>query len=531
MKFFIIGLLSFISYQAVGQIANGDTNVVITTRYQPDVVETTKIEISPSPKDPTVNAPTFTYSFPQISYSPLSVYTPIDPIFLKPEKPELLFDNYAEIGGGNYLTSFIDAQVFNTQNKYNSYGLKFNHHAANRSNNPNQALFSKNHIKLYGLREKGNDLYAEIDYKRDVIHYYGYIDRPIEYKLSDINQIYNDISTKTQWSIKRSRYHNQANLELNLFDNVDESEQTIKLSNSYQKNVKSNTFIADFSSVYTQLTQRIDYKRFQFNFNPHYDFHFKKFQLDLGFNANYLLDSNTSQIYIAPYGKVKSDIIPEKMELYIGGLGDLKQNTLKSLARENPFLGNNLMYLNPYVWTFFTGMNGHINKKVEFGIDIKHELISDQYLFVNDTNDLRNFVTIKDNLNKTTLGGELNIDIINNTSISLLGNYYSYSLEAQKSPWQLPNYDLSVVAKTHFTNKLYLQGGYFMTGARDATNLAGETRTLDTIHDLNLRIEYRYKQNISGFIRLNNILNNRYEMWNFYRSQGINVLGGVSFSL
>ena len=352
-----------------------------------------------------------------------------------------------------------------------------------------------------------------------------------EQSLEDINQIYNDISAKAIWSKNKKRYTNQASFNINLFDKLGENENTIHFLNTYGQKIKSNEFLIDFESTYTQLIEEADYNRFFINFKPHYKFRYKKVIIDLGVNTNYFLDSNTNQIYIAPYGMLETDIIPKKIRAYLSGSGDLKQNTLRSLSYENLFLGNNAIYSNPYVWTFNAGMNGTFNKIVQLGIDIKHELIEDQYFFVNDTNDLQNFVTISDDLNRTTLSGELKVDLNKKTTFNLIGNYYSYSTVKEKEAWHMPNYDISVFAKTHIGNKIYLTGSYFMTSTREAINLRNTQKTLDGINDINLAFEYRYKTNISGFLNINNILNQRYEMWNNYRSQGLNILAGVSFSL
>ena len=97
-KFYLLVIIiTMLCIESYGQITDGDTNVVITTRYQPDVIETSKIEITPKLNEPKVNSPKYDYNFPSISYSPISVYTPIDPIFLKPEKEKLLFDNYERL--------------------------------------------------------------------------------------------------------------------------------------------------------------------------------------------------------------------------------------------------------------------------------------------------------------------------------------------------------------------------------------------------------------------------------------------------
>lgn len=518
--------------ESYGQITDGDTNVVITTRYQPDVIETSKIKIAPELNEPSLKINKYDYNFPSITYQPKSVYSPINPIFLKPEKEELLFDNYVEIGGGNYLTSYIKTSLHNTQDKFNSYGVNILHHASNNSDDPNNALFSKNRINLYGLREKGDDLYTEIDFNRNVVHFYGYSSEITqEIALEDINQIYNDITAKAIWSKKENRFNNKSSVIFNLFDNLGENENTINFSNSFTRKRKSTKFHVDFGSTYTQLVEQADYKRFFINFKPHYEFGYKKINLDLGVNTIYFLDSNTNKIRFAPYGIILTNIIPKKIQAYISGYGDLQQNSLKSLSYENLFLGNNTLYSNPYVLTFKTGINGVLNKIFQIGIDIKHELIENQYFFISDTNNLRNFITINDDLVRTTLSGELKVDLNKKTEINLLGNFYSYSTVKQKEAWNMPNYNLSIIAKTHIGNKIYMTGSYFITGNREAINLDEIQQSLDVINDLNMALEYRYKNNISGFLHINNLLNKRFEIWNNYRSQGLNILAGVTFSL
>ena len=152
------------------------------------------------------------------------------------------------------------------------------------------------------MREKGDDLYTELDFNRNVIHYYGYLDKQTEYTKEDINQIYNDITAKAKWSRKKKRYNNQMNVMLNLFDNLVENENTLMVQNSFSKRIRSDIFSLDLGITYTQLFERADYNRFFVNLKPHYKFRYKKIDVDLGVNTNYFLDSNTNQIYIAPFG-------------------------------------------------------------------------------------------------------------------------------------------------------------------------------------------------------------------------------------
>ena len=46
----------------------------------------------------------------------------------------------------------------------------------------------------------------------------------------------------------------------------------------------------------------------------------------------------------------------------------------------------------------------------------------------------------------------------------------------------------------------------------------------------NISIDYNYTNSISGYLRINNILNSKQEMWYGYREIGINAWFGLSYS-
>ena len=530
----ILFALLFTSLCSYAQISSDSTlkNIEVTTNYIPDVAESKKIDIQPTLEEPKVETPTYNYIFPNAAYKPKSVYSPIDPIFIKKEPVEELYDNYIEIGGGNYLTSYLDANIYNTRDKYYTYGLQLNHHAASASKNPNQALYSQNRIKAFGLREKGNDLYADIDYQRNVVHYYGYLEDTITRELGDLNQIYNDLNATAEWSIQKRKIENVLDFDFNLFDKLGENENTFRATNTSSLKLGSGKLHIDLGAMYTTLTETAIYDRLFIDIRPHYEFDYKKYTLDLGITLNYLNDfGSINVIYPAPFVKAETYIVPDKLRAYLGVTGELEKNTLRSLSYENLFLGNNTNYTNPRGFQFYGGMNGSFKRFIEFGIKLQHEIIQDQYFFINDTNTLRNFTTVYDDLNRTTISGEVKFDVNQNIDLGFRGNFYSYQPNKENEAWHMPTYDASLFTTVRIADKIYINGGYFATSSRKSRDLSGTEYSLAAINDINVGAEYRYKKNISGFINVNNILNQRYELWNFYRAQGLNVLAGVTFSL
>jgi hypothetical protein len=46
--------------------------------------------------------------------------------------------------------------------------------------------------------------------------------------------------------------------------------------------------------------------------------------------------------------------------------------------------------------------------------------------------------------------------------------------------------------------------------------------------DFNLGFEYRYNKSISAFLNFNNIIGQKYQVYNQFPVQGINILGGAT---
>ena len=60
--------------------------------------------------------------------------------------------------------------------------------------------------------------------------------------------------------------------------------------------------------------------------------------------------------------------------------------------------------------------------------------------------------------------------------------------------------------------------------------LGSAAHKMKPIYDLNLGASYAYLDWLSVFVKLNNILNSKYDYFNGYPVQGINAMVGASFS-
>lgn len=534
-------LLSLFASPIIGW-AQGDSSlsnrpidsVDVVTIYKPKVAESVKIGIYPKLEEPAAPPISYNYSFPNISYQPKAVYSPIDPVYLKKEKAEDLYDNYIQCGLGNYLTTFLDANIFNTQDKYYSYGLNIKHHASSNSRIPYQGLFSENGVTAFGKREKGGTLFGKIDYNRQVVHNYGYDSSIYEFDLKDIAQIYNDINAQAIWSSSRRGVKNEFSLGFDLFDRVDANELTLSAANNSEFRAGNNSFNLDLDVWFNSMTRDTIYNRLLATVSPSYVFRYEKYYIDLGANMTYVSDSNTSKLLFSPNIHAYTYLVPKKLRAYVGISGGVDKSNMRSMVALNPFIQRDLEYRNPFKrFEAYVGMNGNFKRYIEYGIRLSQMLVTDQYFFVNDTNDTRNFLAVyTDRFSTFKFSGELKVDVNQNIDIGVAATVYSYNVNGITKAYHLPAYDAKAFATVRLMDKLYVSGAWFAIGSRQAGNIALQDEgRLTPINDINVGAEYRYKKNISAFLNVQNILNQHYQLWNHYPSQGLNFMAGITISL
>ena len=84
------------------------------------------------------------------------------------------------------------------------------------------------------------------------------------------------------------------------------------------------------------------------------------------------------------------------------------------------------------------------------------------------------------------------------------------------------NTALSYVGKRQSLNGENIDGDYFVDW--------DEVYELNSQLHANISIDYHYTNSIAAYLRINNILNSKQELWQGYREIGINASFGLSYS-
>ena len=280
------------------------------------------------------------------------------------------------------------------------------------------------------------------------------------------------------------------------------------------------------------------------NPEPYFRFENEKWNVKAGANLVYSAGCN-KKFYIYPdiYAQlnISNTLLP-----YISYGGHLENNNLEYLSTINPFV---ISF--PYVNTSYQheanlGLKANISKKVYLHVNANYSHIDKMVFFVNDTLEpLHNKFRMEYmDVDRVGAYAELSMrELAPGLDIMLKAHYYYYiklgdptvlnsPKIADARPWQMPDFDVSLRASYRLTNKIsFGVEGYFLNRcyAKEYVEGVQYAKKMKAVIDVNLFGEYKFDDNFSAFLYLNNIACQRYYIWNNYRAQGFNAMVGLTY--
>jgi hypothetical protein len=255
---------------------------------------------------------------------------------------------------------------------------------------------------------------------------------------------------------------------------------------------------------------------------------------------------------------VKEVIIP-----YAGLKGGLIRNNLNNLTEQNPFLWTSLTVLRntDRQYHAYGGFRGAVSQRFTYNVYAGQYYEQNTPLFVNYNASGYNpgitpfgvnyFLVQYDTITTFEVGGELTYRIGERLNVVTAGVFRRFTTEDQVEPWQRPAFELNATGYYNIQHKLILRATVNLLGpqtakgfkayeiddpeAVDAEYIDGQlfsvtSTSIDPIVDVNLGIEYRYTERLSGFINFNNLLVQRYQRWNQYPVQRFNIMAGITYA-
>ncbi len=549
-KFLLVFAIVFISSIVAAQ--PGNNKIIIQGKFTPSIDDASKVNTSPILKDTVYKTPNFDYKIKERKLDIPFKIVPIRPAKLVGEPLNKLYANYVALGIGNYLTPYFEFYHSKLRSRDIKYGIHLKHFSsAGKINDYAFPAWSQNIAEVYGSKFwKKSVLSANIGYKRDVNHFYGF--KPELYPDSllpedvDIAQRYNFVNADIHWYRYRMR-KSEMNYDIKtsyyfLNDFYRNSEHNVAVNgffdwgtsfyNKFKKErlgfeLKESFYSNIWDTLPTHITNLIDIK-------PYYNFEFGQLSAHIGANMQVKTDTS-SIINFFPDVKLNLAAIPNVLYFNFNLTGGQYRNTMKSFSDENPFIISQIpLDFTTQKYQVNFGLGSSISKSLNFDFQLYYSQYEHAPLFITDTNTMYNnqFTVVYDDYDELKFQAAITYRLHEKLQFLLRGNYYVYNMNSELFPWHKPSYDVSLTGNYNIQNKIFIKAAFISYGESYAPvweNGVQSTATIKAWMDLNFGIEYRYRKKLGIFVNFNNVTASRYYRWYNYPSYKFNVLGGFSY--
>lgn len=562
-----------------------EQTVVIYNEYSPVLKDASRIQSLPVIADTIKVEPKFEYSVMPTMYRTTFTPSKIPAATVKGEALKPLNTGFVKLGYGNYISPFAELYINSKRQKNYSVGIMAHHHSSfgKIKNYLNQKIYSgydDSHIEAFGKKIFARSvLSGKVYFSSNGICYYGY-DPKIYGNTDTINwDTFDYVNTRDE--VEKQRFSRVG------ADMAIESQQTgrkhwnYKFGAGYQyfftktkdwqhkvdvvanigRSVKNASYGLDIDYLFNANKMaayanpnivvvtnagdplpRISSRNDMFiGAKPYFKFENEKWNIKAGAKAVFdLISANDPSFYLFPdvYAQlnISNTLLP-----YVSYGGHLENNSLEFITTINPFVNSYPSYYNTtYQHEVDLGVKAIISKKVYLHINANYSHINLMPFFVNDTSITLHNKFIMEYMDVDRIGAyaELSMrELAPGLDIMLKAHYYYYlGLDGKNMygdrPWQRPDLDISLRASYRLTNKIsFGLEGYFLNRCYAKEFVAGVqyAKKMKAVVDVNLFGEYKFDDNFSAFLYLNNIACQRYYIWNNYRAQGFNAMVGLTY--
>jgi hypothetical protein len=488
---------------------------------------------------------------------------------------ERIYKNYLAVGYGNYETPFLETFLHHQTRFDNEFGL-YAKYLASEENVENTVLNSNfsnfNAAVFYKQEERYFDWKVSLNSERNHYNWYGLPEIMFtENTINAINekQIYNFFEAIGEFNFKDS-YLDYGKFSASYFtDTFKSAEIFIKLdaklalpltfikSNLNDVSIKTSFeyLNGEFKNSYKDQNE-INYSIFTAQINPTYKLVYKGVSIKAGLKTYLSLDTENAaaNFLLYPDLLLQSAIIKEYLNVYGGFSGDLHTNTYRSFTEENPYVSPTLFITQTSEKAnLFIGFNGKLNNDISFNVKVSSKNEEDKPLFLRNNSKTtgttanfngtllngyefgNSFGVYYDDVKTTSLFVELAYSFTKRITFSTQTEYNNYSITNALTNLNLPTLQASFSSEYKNDKWFATANIFYLSERKDAlynsvftSNFSG-IETISSFVDVNLNGGYHFNDKFSAFLKLNNVLNTKYQRFANFDTQGFQALGGVTY--
>lgn len=455
------------------------------------------------------------------------------------------YSNYVKLGAGNY-SSFLGEGFVGINNLSNlalEGSLRHLSSALGPVDGKNSAQ-SDTRLRVTGkYLADAFKLQADLGFDQNAYNFYGYSREFAAQPGFDadlIKQRLNTVNFKV--GIENAKSENAIDYSLrtgitSLRDRFNASETDWATNANASLGITNN--ISAFIAADAYVTQRSDGSivdnRNLFRVKPTFKYTSTLFTITAGINAVNQTDQRQGINDTRAFPVVDIDVAPVgNVHVFAGVDGDINRNTLRSLLTENKWLAPQVVLSNTVKsWDIYGGSKGDLGGGFSYEGKVSYARYRNFSTFNNTTPDTTKFFVLYDGgiANVLTISGQLGYAQKDKFRSTLKANFFNYGLDRLEQAWGRPTTTATWNNSYSLNKKLFVTADlYFYQGIKNKNFITGVIYTLKPIYDANVKIDYFLGKQVSAFVSLNNIFSQNYERYLYYQTQGLNFLGGISYS-
>jgi hypothetical protein len=239
-------------------------------------------------------------------------------------------------------------------------------------------------------------------------------------------------------------------------------------------------------------------------------------------------DTLYKKLQLIPDVNINLNLIYEKLTVFAGVTGDIKQNSYVQHSVNNPYLlPENAMLPSLTPYDVFGGFNGAFSSAFSYEVKLGYRLIKNHPFYLQSESNYLYYTMIFDDMSQSYFETALNIGLGKKLDLKLHLDYMQNNPEHLKKAIMMPDYSFKSLLNFHPNDKIQFNIELNNIGSRTIDILA--KKSIAGYTDLNLGIRYNVNKQFTAFIKGLNLLNESYEKYAGYPVQKIQILGGVSY--
>lgn len=276
--------------------------------------------------------------------------------------------------------------------------------------------------------------------------------------------------------------------------------------------------------------------------NPFFEMGDEFYKLHLGVRLDGVNRVQNKDQFLAVRPDVSGSlyVLNKKLEFYAGLNGGRKLTTYSDLITENPFVGNEIAVLAQNVKLGFDGgVRTNIGEVVDLHLGVRYRQTDNDPFFVSTRDQAYLYDVVYDETQQTSVLADMRVKLRGGLSTDLGFAYNNYKMTNEDCPWHRPKLEGKLKLTYDINDNLAFNTTFLYQGGRYAKDWNNgpywmtkyppqyDVVKLKDVYDLSLGADYRFNDQLSVFAKLDNVLNQKYQLYYGYPVEGIQFFAGL----